>query len=161
VAGDNPALVASGPTIPIGTPRAEIRRLVAMNNLALPPAAMALLAGHDNESPRPDDPRFAANTVRIVASAALSLEAAAQRATASGVTAHILSDAIEGEARDVGTTLAAIAREVALHQRPFTRPSLLLSGGETTVTLRGKGKGGRNAEFLLAFALAIEGLEGI
>jgi glycerate 2-kinase len=96
-----------------------------------------------------------------VASAAISLEAAAQRAAAHGIAPHILSDAIEGEARDVGRVHAAVAREVATRSRPFAPPTLLLSGGETTVTLRGKGRGGRNAEFLLSFALAIDGLEGI
>ncbi len=161
VAGDDPALVASGPTIPIGGSRAEVRHLVSLYGLNLPPAANALLASHDNEAPRPDDPVFARNTHRIIASAALSLEAAASRATSHGLNAHILSDAIEGESRHVAQTLAAIARETRARNRPFQRPTVLLSGGETTVTVRGRGKGGRNAEFLLAFALAIEGLDGI
>jgi len=161
VAGDDPALVASGPTVPIASSRAEVRHLISLHGLNLPPAAIALLASHDNEPPRPDDPRFADNTVRIIASSALSLEAAAQHAALRGVTAHILSDSVEGEARDVAQVMAAIAREVDLRNRPFTRPAVLLSGGETTVTVRGKGKGGRNAEFLLAFALAIEGIDGI
>jgi hydroxypyruvate reductase len=161
VAGDDPALVASGPTVPIASSRAEVRHLISLHGLDLPPAAIALLASHDNEPPRPDDPRFADNTVRIIASSALSLEAAAQHAALRGVTAHILSDSVEGEARDVAQVMAAIAREVDLRNRPFTRPAVLLSGGETTVTVRGKGKGGRNAEFLLAFALAIEGIDGI
>ena len=161
VAGDDPALVASGPTVPIASSRAEVRHLVSLYGLELPPAATALLASHDNEAPRPEDPRFADNSVRIIASSALSLEAAAQRAVARGVPAHILSDAVEGESRDVATVMSAIAREVDLRNRPFARPCVLLSGGETTVTVRGKGKGGRNAEFLLAFALAIEGIDGI
>jgi hydroxypyruvate reductase len=161
VAGDDPALVASGPTVPIASSRAEVRHLIALYGLELPPAATALLASHDNEPPRPDDPRFANNSVRIIASSSLSLEAAAQHAALRGVTAHILSDSVEGESRDVAQVMAAIAREVDLRNRPFTRPAVLLSGGETTVTVRGKGKGGRNAEFLLAFALAIEGIDGI
>jgi hydroxypyruvate reductase len=161
VPGDNPALVASGPTVPVATSRAEVRHLVALHGLVLPPAATALLAGQDNLPPRPDDPRFARNSVRIVASSALSLEAAAGRAREHGIAAHILSDAIEGESRHVATTLAALAREIRLRNRPFMRPTLLLSGGETTVTLRGEGKGGRNAEFLLAFAIAIDGVDGI
>ncbi len=161
VAGDDPALVASGPTVPIASSRAEVRHLAALYELDLPPAAVALLASHDNEAPRPDDPRFAHNSVRIVASSALSLDAAAVRAGANGLTAHILSDAVEGEAREVAQVMAAIAREIDLRDRPFTRPCVLLSGGETTVTVRGKGKGGRNAEFLLAFALAVEGIDGI
>src|SRR5690606_38670840 len=95
------------------------------------------------------------------ASAALSLEAAAAAAVAEGLTPHILSDAIEGEARDVARVHAAIAREVATRGRPFAPPAVLLSGGETTVTIRGKGRGGRNAEFLLAFAVAMDGMENI
>ena len=161
VAGDNPALVASGPTVPIASSRAEVRHLVSLHGLDLPPAAIALLASHDNEAPRPDDPRFASNSVQIVASSSISLDAAAGRAAEHGIAAHILSDAIEGEARDVAQVMAALAREIALRDRPFTRPCVLLSGGETTVTVRGNGKGGRNAEFLLAFALAIEGTNGI
>jgi hydroxypyruvate reductase len=104
VAGDDPAMVASGPTIPIASSRAEVRHLVSLHGLELPAAAMALLASHDNEPPRPDDPRFARNSVRIIASSALSLEAAARRATGHGVPAHILSDAIEGESRSPTTT---------------------------------------------------------
>jgi glycerate 2-kinase len=161
VPGDDPALVASGPTVPIAGSRAEVRHLLALHGVTLPQSAMALLAGIDNPSPRPDDPRFAQNSVRIIASSALSLEAAARRAGELGLTAHILSDAVEGEARDVALVLAALAREIHLRDRPFRRPALLLSGGETTVTVRGNGKGGRNAEFLLAFALAIEGTDGI
>jgi hydroxypyruvate reductase len=161
VPGDDPALVASGPTVPIAGTRQEVRHLVALHGLALPPAATALLAGNDNLPPRPDDPRFARNSVRIIASSALSLDAAARRAAERGIPAHILSDAIEGESRDVAKTLAAIVREIRLHNRPFARPALLLSGGETTVTVRGQGRGGRNAEFLLAFAIAVDGLDGI
>ncbi len=161
VAGDDPALVASGPTVPIGGSRAAVRHLVSLHRLALPPAALALLASPDNEAPRPDDPRFAGNSVAVIASAALSLEAAARRAAERGLAAHILSDAIEGEARDVAGVLAALAREIAGRGRPFARPALLLSGGETTVTVRGGGRGGRNGEFLLAFALAIDGVAGI
>jgi len=161
VAGDDPALVASGPTVPIASSRAEVRHLISLYGLELPPAATALLASRDNEPPRPDDARFANNTVRIIASSSLSLEAAAEHAALRGVAAHILSDSVEGESRDVAQVMAALAREVELRNRPFTRPALLLSGGETTVTVRGKGKGGRNAEFLLAFALAIEGIDGI
>ncbi len=161
VAGDDPALVASGPTVPIESSRAEVRHLIALHGLELPPAVIQLLASHDNEAPRPADPRFDKNSVRIIASSALSLEAAAREAKAQGVQAHILSDAITGESRDVAQVMAAMAREMVLRDRPFAKPSLLLSGGETTVTVRGRGKGGRNAEFLLAFALAIEGIPGI
>ena len=109
VPGDDPAFVASGPTVPIAGSRAEVRHLIALHGIQLPVAAMALLAGNDNPPPRPDDPRFANNSVRIIASSALSLDAAARRAAERGITAHILSDAIEGESRDVGLVLAALA----------------------------------------------------
>jgi hydroxypyruvate reductase len=161
VPGDDPALVASGPTLPIAATRAEARHLVALYGLDLPAVAQEILSGDDNPSPRPGDPRLRENTVRIIASAALSLEAAADRAKALGIGAHILSDAVEGEARDVAQVHAALAREVATRGRPFSRPAILLSGGETTVTIRGKGRGGRNAEFLLAFAIAVDGLTGV
>ena len=161
VPGDDPSVVASGPTIPQAVTRAEARELVRIYGIDLPPAARAVLAGDANPAPRPDDPRFAGNEVRVIASAALSLEAAAAAAAARGLPAAILSDAVEGEARDVARVHAALAREVARRNRPFTRPVVLLSGGETTVTLRGRGRGGRNGEFLLGFAAAIDGLAGV
>jgi hydroxypyruvate reductase len=99
--------------------------------------------------------------VKLVASASVSLEAAACAARAAGIEAVILSDAIEGEASDIGRMHAAIAAEVARRDRPFRKPIVLLSGGETTVTIKGKGRGGRNGEFLLSFACGVDGLEGI
>lgn len=161
IPGDNPALVASGPTVPDNATRKDAREIVAAYGMKLPAAVMAHLDSPAAEAPTPDDPRFAGNEVHVVASAALSLEAAADQARRRGVEAVILSDAIEGEAREVGRVHAAIAREVGTRNRPFAKPVLILSGGETTVTLRGKGKGGRNSEFLLAFALGIDGLSGI
>jgi hydroxypyruvate reductase len=141
--------------------RADARKAADLYRLALPPAAAELLASDLNPAPEPGDARFAHNTVSVIASAALSLEAAAAAARADGLAAHILSDAVEGEARDVALVHAAIAREIAARNRPFGKPALVLSGGETTVTIRGDGKGGRNSEFLLSFALAIEGVPGI
>ena len=129
--------------------------------MKLPAAVMAHLRSPAADAPRPDDPRFARNEVHLIASAAVSLDAAAVAAGRQGVQAAILSDSVEGEARDVGAVHAAIAREVAMRDRPFAKPVLILSGGETTVTLRAKGKGGRNSEFLLAFALGIEGVAGV
>lgn len=159
VPGDDPAQVASGPTVPDPRDRAAARALVASWRIALPPRIAAWLDRPEADAPDPADPRFARNETRVIASARLSLEAAAAAAQAAGVPAVILSDAIEGEARDVGRVHAAIAREVAARGRPFARPVVMLSGGETTVTLRGTGgRGGRNAEFLLAFAIAAEGL---
>lgn len=159
VPGDDPAQVASGPTVPDASSRAAARALVEAWRINLPPRVAAWLEGDQGPAPNPADPRFAGHEVRVIASARLSLEAAAARAEAQGIPAVILSDAIEGEARDVGRVHAAIAREVALRARPFARPVVILSGGETTVTLRGPGgRGGRNTEFLLAFAMAAEGL---
>lgn len=161
IPGDNPALVASGPTVPDDTTRADALRIVETYGMKLPDAVMAHLNSPEADAPGADDERFARNEVHVIASAAVSLEAAAEASRKAGVEAVILSDAIEGEARDVGGVHAAIAREVATRDRPFSRPVLVLSGGETTVTLRSKGKGGRNSEFLLAFALGIQGIDGI
>ena len=161
IPGDEPSLVASGPTIPDhGTPDMA-RDVVRTWRLDLPPGVLAHLEGPASAAPDPGDPAFARNEVRVIASAAVSLEAAQSAARAAGIPAVILSDAIEGEARDVGRVHAAIAREVAARGRPFAKPVVLLSGGETTVTVRGAGKGGRNGELLLAFALAVDGVEGI
>ncbi|MBD8066162.1 glycerate kinase [Devosia sp. PTR5] len=161
VPGDDPALVASGPTLPLPGSREEARRLAALYGLDLPPAARDILASERNLPPRAVDPVFARNSVVTIASAALSLDAAAACAKGEGVEAAILSDAIEGEARDVALVHAALAREVRLRNRPFAKPVALLSGGETTVTLRGKGRGGRNGEFLLSLAIALDGVEGV
>jgi len=161
VPGDDPAVVASGPTIPLAGTRSLARKYVSLYGIDLPPHAQALLAGDDNLAPLATDPALARNSVRTIASAALSLEAAAAQAREQGIEAAILSDSIEGEARDVAQVHAAIAKEVATRNRPFSKPVVLLSGGETTVTLRGKGRGGRNAEFLLALAIAIDGSERV
>lgn len=162
IPGDNPAFVASGPTVADQANRREALDIIDAYQLQLPAAAMRHLQSASADAPLPDDPRFAGHEVHIIASAAHSLEAAAREAGRQGLKAVILSDAMEGEARDVGSVHAAIAREIATRDRPFTRPVVLLSGGETTVTLRNKsGIGGRNTEFLLALALAIDGVEGI
>ncbi|WAX97022.1 glycerate kinase [Aminobacter sp. NyZ550] len=161
IPGDNPALVASGPTVPDEASRADARRLIETYRIALPANVMAHINSAAADAPQPTDPRFARNEVHVIASAAVSLDAAAEAARKQGVETVILSDAIEGEAREVGGVHAAIAREVATRNRPFNKPVLILSGGETTVTLRAKGKGGRNSEFLLAFAIGIDGLQGI
>lgn len=161
IPGDDPALVASGPTVPDASTRADALRIIETYRIALPEAVMAHLNTRAADAPSPDDSRFAGNEVHVIASAAVSLEAAAAEAARHGIEAVILSDSIEGEAREVGGVHAAIAREIATRNRPFRKPVLVLSGGETTVTLRAKGKGGRNSEFLLAFAIGIDGLPGI
>jgi hydroxypyruvate reductase len=161
IPGDDPALVASGPTVPSTGSREDALAAIAAYGMKLPAAVMAHINSPAAAAPLPDDPQFALNEVRLIASAAVSLEAAAAEAKRQGIEAVILSDAIEGEAREVGAVHAAIAREVATRDRPFRKPVLILSGGETTVTLRAKGKGGRNSEFLLAFAIGIDGVDGI
>lgn len=166
IPGDNPALVASGPTVPDTGSREDALASIAAYGMKLPDAVMAHIQSPAADAPRPDDPHFAGNEVHLTASAGVSLEAAAAEARRQGIEAVILSDAIEGEAREVGGVHAAIAREVATRNRPFAKPVLILSGGETTVTLRApidgiKGKGGRNSEFLLAFAIGIDGVDGI
>ncbi|KQV34961.1 MULTISPECIES: glycerate kinase [unclassified Rhizobium] len=157
IPGDDPALVASGPTIPDASTRADALKIIERYRLELPASVKTLLSGEDSLPPLPDDTRFARNEVRLVASAAVSLDAAAELAQRAGIGAVVLSDAIEGEASEVGRVHAAIAREVASRNRPFRKPVVILSGGETTVTLRGKGRGGRNSEFLLSLSMAIDG----
>ncbi|MER9065223.1 glycerate kinase [Mesorhizobium sp. M0902] len=161
IPGDDPALVASGPTVPDIGSREDALASIAAYDMKLPASVMAHINSPAADAPRPDDPRFIRNEVHLIASAGVSLEAAAAEARYQGIEAVILSDSIEGEAREVGSVHAAIAREVATRNRPFAKPVLILSGGETTVTLRAKGKGGRNSEFLLAFAIGISGMAGV
>lgn len=159
VPGDDPAQVASGPTVPDSVDKATAISLIDSYGIRLP-ARIAKYLETSREAPAEADPVFARNEVHVVASARLSLEAAADTARRAGLEAVILSDAIEGEARDVGLVHAAIVRETRLRNRPFRPPVVILSGGETTVTIRDRaGRGGRNAEFLLAFAGGIEGLK--
>nr|WP_278434459.1 glycerate kinase [Brucella anthropi] len=162
IPGDNPAFVASGPTVPDATSRDDALKIIERYKLELPDAVLAHIKSEKAHSPKPDDKIFADNEVRVIASAAVSLEAAVKEAERHGVEAVILSDSMEGEAREVAHVHAAIAREVAHRDRPFKKPIVLLSGGETTVTIRAKGgKGGRNSEFLLSFALDIDGYGNI
>jgi hydroxypyruvate reductase len=157
VPGDAAGEVASGPTVPGRPSVAHVRDLVRTRGLVLPDACMTYLDTHAQD----EIPRRRHNTeVRIIASAALSLEAAARAARADGVNAWVLSDRIEGEARDVALVHSALARQAETSGVPFPLPVVLLSGGETTVTLRHKGRGGRNSEFALALALAMEGKRG-
>lgn len=156
VPGDEPGIIASGPTLPDATTCAEALAILRKYDIAVPPAVVQHLESGAGETPKSGDPRFARNAHHVIATAQHALEAAAATARASGITPYILSDGIEGEARDVGIVLAAIARQVARHGQPFSKPCVLISGGETTVTVRGKGRGGRNAEFLLSLAVALD-----
>lgn len=160
IPGDNPAFVASGPTVPDATTRHDALDMIRHYRLALPRIMIEHLQSPAADAPHPDDPCFAKHEHHIIASAGVSLQAAAEVARAEGITPFILSDSIEGESRDVALMHAALAREVRLKGQPFSTPAVLLSGGETTVTLRSKGgKGGRNSEFSLSLALGIDGYD--
>jgi hydroxypyruvate reductase len=156
VPGDRPIDIASGPTVADPTTCADALAIVRRYGITLPPSVLELLQSGRSESVKPGDARLRRATVRIIATPQMALEAAAGVARAAGVAAHIISDAIEGEARDVGKVFAAMALQVAERAQPFTAPCVLLSGGETTVTLRGAGRGGRNVEFLLSLALSLQ-----
>lgn len=159
VPGDDPAVIASGPTVPDPTTAAEALAILDRYAIAAPPGVRAAIVA--NETPKPDDTRFAAGETRLVATAADALAAAAAVAREAGVTPLILGDAIEGEAREAARVLGGMALACARGGRPAAPPCVLLSGGETTVSVRGSGRGGRNAEFLLALSLALRGRPGI
>lgn len=161
VPGDDPGVIASGPTLPDPTTCAEALAILRKYRIEIPANIERHLASGQGETPKPGDPRFARNTHHVIATARQALEAAAATARAAGIAPYILSDEIEGEARDVGMVHAALARQVALRGQPFQRPCVLISGGETTVTVRGRGRGGRNAEFLLSLAAALDGCAGV
>ena len=163
IPGDNPAHVASGPTIPDTSTPQDALAIIRQYRMALPEAVMDHLGSGEAAAPGPDDPAFRGHEHHVIASARVSLEAAAAKAKAAGITSVILSDSIEGEARDIGLMHAALAREVRCYARPFATPVVILSGGETTVTIGddGYGKGGRNTEFLLSFAHAVDGLADV
>lgn len=157
VPGDRPLDIASGPTVADPTSCADALEIVHRYKLNLPAHVLHVLTSGEGESIKPSDTRLANLETRIIAAPQQALQAAARVASNHGLTPYILGDAIEGEARDVGKVLAAIALQVAEKNEPFVRPCALLSGGETTVTLRGQGRGGRNVECLLSFAIATQG----
>jgi len=161
VPGDRLVDIASGPTVGDPTTCADALRIVRHHGLSLPEKALEILASGRGESVKPDDPRLAGASARIIAAPQMALEAAAQVARSAGITPYILGDALEGEAREVGKVLGGIALHVAQRRQPWPPPCVLLSGGETTVTVRGMGRGGRNVEFLLALALALQGRLGV
>jgi hydroxypyruvate reductase len=161
VPGDDPAVIASGPTVPDPTTFADALAILEKYRIEAPASVRKHLEAAAEETPKPGDPRLARCEVHLVARPQDALEAAAAAARAAGVTPVILGDSIEGEAREVAQVMAGIARQVARFGQPAAAPCVLLSGGETTVTLRGKGRGGRNAEFLLALTVALEGAPGI
>ncbi len=161
VPGDDPAVIASGPTVPDPTTAAEALAIIERYRIEIPAKLRERLQSGELETPKPGDPRLAASDYRLVASPRLMLEAAAAEARRLGIEPLILGDALEGEAREVGKVLAGVALSCARHGSPARKPCVLLSGGETTVTVRGQGRGGRNTEFLLGLALALDGAPGI
>lgn len=161
VPGDDPLDVASGPTVADPTTCADALAIAAKYRIPLPPNVERVLRSGDSESIKPCDPRLAGNMTTIIANPRMALEAAVQVAQRAGIQVHLLGDAIEGESRDVGKVMAGITRFCAEHGQPFRPPCVLLSGGETTVTVRGNGRGGRNAEFLLSLAASLDGLPGV
>ena len=161
IPGDHPQYIASGPTVADHGTRADALAIISQYEMQLPQAVMAHINSEAANAPLPDDAKLARAEHHIFASASKSLETAQKLAQEAGIETYILSDSIEGEAREAARTQAAIAKEILLRDRPFKKPVLLLSGGETTVTLKGNGKGGRNTEFLLSMAIEIAGEKGI
>ena len=157
VPGDNPMDIASGPTVADPTTCDDALDIIRRYGIDVHQEVLAVLQSGQGESLKADDSRLARAEVRIIATPQMALEAAASVAREAGVTPYILGDAIEGEASDVGKVMAGIALQVAQRGQPVVAPCVLLSGGETTVTVRGQGRGGRNVEFLLAMGIALGG----
>ncbi|MDB5874438.1 MAG: glycerate 2-kinase [Ramlibacter sp.] len=167
VPGDEPSIIASGPTVPDATSCAQAIAILQRYAIEVPGAIMSLLEQGALETPKPGDAVFAGHEVHLIATPQQSLEAAAGEARAAGIEAHILSDEIEGESREVGKVHAALARAVAHRGQPFGKPCVILSGGETTVTIRKqpegtpRGRGGRAGEFCMGLAQALQGQAGV
>jgi len=156
IPGDDPSVIASGPTLADPTTRAQALAILDKYRIEAPAAVRARLESPDCETPKPGDPRLPESEIHVIATAQQALQAAASYAREHGVTPLVLGDSIEGESRDIAYMHAAIARQIAQHGEPAPRPCVILSGGETTVTVRGNGRGGRNAEFLLALASVLD-----
>ncbi|MBB3118306.1 glycerate kinase type-2 family protein [Pseudoduganella violacea] len=161
VPGDDPRIIASGPTLVDASTSAEALAILHKYCIEIPANVYRHLSSAVSETPKPGDARFEGHSHHVIAKAQDALEAAAATARTAGITPYILSDGIEGEARDIGLMHAALARQIVARNQPFARPCVLLSGGETTVTVRGNGRGGRNVEFLLSLAIALEGAPGV
>ncbi len=161
IPGDDPGIIASGPTLPDPTTSQDALAILQKYQIDVPENVVRHLESGAGETPKPGDPRFARNESYIIATAQDALEAAAEMARAEGITPYVLSDRIEGEARDIALMHGAMAMQVTERDQPFKKPCVIISGGETTVTVRGNGRGGRNAEFLLSLAIALDGLPGV
>jgi hydroxypyruvate reductase len=157
IPGDEPSLIASGPTLADATTCSDALQILSRYSITDMPAVSEALSSGTWESIKPDDSRLTRNTQHIISSAWNGMQAAAKQATLENIDCHILSDAMEGEARDLAKAHAAIALSIARHNVPFKAPCVVISGGEATVTVRGEGRGGRNTEFILAMAMALEG----
>ena len=161
VPGDDPIDIASGPTVGDATTCADALEIIRRYQIDLPEGARRLLESGEGETVKPDDKRVSTVTTHLIATPQLALLAAAKVAEKAGVTPVLLGDSIEGEAKDVGKVMAGIALSVKAHGQPVKAPCVLLSGGETTVTVKGDGRGGRNVEFLLSVAVALDGAADI
>ncbi len=161
VPGDDPSVIASGPTVPDPTSSADAVAILERYGIEVPPAVTLHLADPTSETPPADHPAFARAEYQLIATPMMALSAAADAARRAGVEPIILGDAIEGEAREAGTVHAGIALSVRQHGQPLSAPAVILSGGETTVTVKGDGRGGRNAEFLLGLTLALKGAAAV
>ncbi len=161
VPGDDPSVIASGPTVADASTLADARAVLKRYGIEPPPGVSAVLNDERAETPKPGDPALARATTRVIAAPQASLEAAANLAREAGCQPLILGDALEGEASEVGRLMSGIARQVVAHGQPVPPPCALISGGETTVAVRGKGRGGRNVEFLLSLAIGLNGLPGV
>lgn len=157
VPGDDPAIIASGPTVGDLTSAEDAKEILRRYAIDLPPSALAFLSSPGAETPSPDDPRLSKATFELIAAPRASLEAAAEKCRIAGMDTIVLGDAIEGEARDVGRNHA----KLVLQMERQAKPTIVLSGGETTVTVKGDGRGGRNAEYLLGLTIALDGAKGI
>ena len=161
VPGDNPVDIGSGPTVADPTTCADALAILRRYAIEVSTQVREILESGSGETLKPGDARLQGAHTRIIATPQMALEAAAEVANRAGVAPMILSDSIEGEAREVGKVMAAIARQVVTHGQPCAAPCVLLSGGETTVTVHGDGRGGRNVEFLLALGIALDRQPGI
>ncbi len=167
VPGDDPSVIASGPTVPDETSCSDALAILTRYGIDVPPAVRAQLESGALETPKPGDDAFNGHEIHMIATPQQSLEAAAVAARAAGLNAYLLSDEMEGESREVGKVHAALARAVSTKNQPFQKPCVILSGGETTVTVKPvkdgatRGKGGRAGEFCLGLALALQGQPGV
>lgn len=167
VPGDDPSIIASGPTVPDASSCADALAILTRYRIDVPESVRRALEAGELETPKPGDARFDGHEVHMIATPQHSLEAAARVAEAAGLRTHVLSDEIEGESREVAKVHAALARAVARHGQPFAKPCVILSGGETTVTIRQrpagtpKGRGGRAGEFCMGLAQALQGQDKV